>query len=132
MADQPQALTVLLVDDQAEERRLLYHALKGMYRVLEAADVASAVRWLRSERVDVVILDMNFPPHLESPRVGIRLHETIRAMAPGLPVIVATASQDRRVEERMRVRGVATFLRKPLDADKVLHAVADALPTRTS
>ncbi len=119
--------TVLLVDDQAAARRLLYHALKGNYHVLEAADGASALRALRAARVDLVLLDLHLPPDVETATGGLRAMQTIAEEAPFVPVIVVTGDHDRSLALDMVRRGVADFLLKPIDPAVLQIVVARAL-----
>ncbi|MFQ5600762.1 MAG: sigma-54-dependent transcriptional regulator [Candidatus Krumholzibacteriia bacterium] len=119
--------TVLLVDDQATERRLLYHALKKNYRVVEAPDGGEALAALQRGGIDLVILDMHLPPNTDSAEEGVRLQRVMRARDPLLPVIVATGDQDRELALEMVRSGVADFLLKPIDPAVLEIVVARAL-----
>ena len=58
------ALKILVVDDEAPARRRLVDLLAkvdGVAQVLEAADGATAVRMITSDRPDAVFLDMRMP-----------------------------------------------------------------------
>jgi len=109
--------TILLVDDSSTARRLLYHALKADYRVLEAEGRDDALRQLREQKIDLVVLDMHLAPEPESASEGKRLQQEIARMQPELPVVIATGDQDHALALEMVRRGVADFLLKPVDPD---------------
>jgi two-component system phosphate regulon response regulator PhoB len=92
--------TVLIVDDEADIVELIrYHAEKQGFRCLAAADGATALRLVQSERPDLVVLDLMLPgiDGLEVCRQLRRVAATAR-----LPVIMLTA----RAEEVDRVVGL--------------------------
>jgi signal transduction histidine kinase/ActR/RegA family two-component response regulator len=53
--------TVLVADDQAPLRALVWATLSSRYRVLEATDGAEALALVRADRPDVVLLDVTMP-----------------------------------------------------------------------
>jgi DNA-binding NtrC family response regulator len=119
--------TLLLVEDDRVERRLLLHGLKDQYRVLEAADVDQALERLEHEAVDLVIMDLHLPPDPRTPAGGMRLQAFISETKPRLPVIILTSSSDHEVEQELVRRGVVAFLHKPADPQLILAAVSRAI-----
>ena len=119
--------TVLLVEDNWAERRLLLHGLRSRYRVLEAEGVEAAVEQLAAEAVDLVLLDL----HLHADRLdtasGIALHKLLSEARPRLPVVVLTGDADPAVESVVRSRGVSEYLHKPAVPEVVREAVAHAM-----
>lgn len=90
--DRPARLgTVLVVEDDPAFRAVLRRALApNAERVTEVGDGAGALRALRSERPDLVLLDLQIPP----PNGGAVLAEMRRN--PGLadvPVVVVTSAE---------------------------------------
>ncbi|MDP6529062.1 MAG: sigma-54 dependent transcriptional regulator [Gemmatimonadota bacterium] len=119
--------TILLVDDEATERRLLYHLLKADYRVLEAEDGAGALDVVEREAVDLVILDLHLPPDPDTADGGVRTLKEVRARRPWVPVVIATGDRDRNVALEMVRQGATDFLLKPLDPDVLRIVVVRAL-----
>ena len=119
--------TVLMVEDHAISRRLLYHSLKHEYRVLEAADAQSAMDMLTRDRVDLVILDLHLPPEPESPREGLRLQRWMHEAFAAVPVVVVSANGDPAVREELARRGVRDFLGKPIDVAALAQSLKEAL-----
>jgi CheY-like chemotaxis protein len=60
---------------------------------------------------------------------GLSVLERLGKAAPGrlVPVVVVTAHQDAAVEAAARAKGAVAVLRKPIDRDTLLAAVAAAL-----
>ncbi len=119
--------TLLLVDDRAAERRLLYHALMPEFNVIESGEASDAIARASRGGVDLVLLDLHLPPYEATPDEGIRVLETIRDSAPGLPVVIITGDSDRALALDMVRRGVADLLLKPIDPDVLRVVVARAM-----
>lgn len=119
--------TVLMVDDERGFRRLVYHALKHEYRVIEAGDADAAIRALESGGVDLVLLDLHLPPLLDSPREGLRVHRHLRTSIPGVPVVVVSADGRRELRESLLQGGVRAFLSKPADVERIEEVLSEVL-----
>lgn len=119
----PPLATVLLVDDDEAVRRV-EAALLGLvgYRVLEAADGASALERLR-ENPDVAcaIVDLVMPD-----ADGLVVIEELRRLRHDLPVVVCTGAVDRIPF----LRGVSAALEKPFRYESLLETLARALSNR--
>ncbi|MFQ5600761.1 MAG: response regulator, partial [Candidatus Krumholzibacteriia bacterium] len=115
--------TILLVDDRKNERRLLYHALKKDYRVVEAGDGQEALALLDREAIDLVILDMHLPPDTGTAAEGVRLQRTIHERNQPPPIIIVTSDPDGALPRKMRRRGIVEFFHKPVDPDLLKSAV---------
>jgi len=118
---------VLVVDDERNIRRTLRMVLEGAgYEVLDAdsAEAASAV--LSREPVDLAIVDLKLPG-----RSGLDLLAEIDSGtdAPGVPVIVVSGHASVAEAVAAVQGGAVDFLEKPLDRDRVLVSVQNALRT---
>ncbi len=121
------APTVLMVEDHPAERRLVYHALKDRFRLLEAGDAASAIDVLEREPVDLVLLDLHLPPDLDSPQQGLEVERRVRALARDVPVVVISANEDLRLRQELLARGVRAFLKKPVDPERLRALILELL-----
>lgn len=115
--------SLLIVEDDATARRLIVHALRRRYRVLEADDFASTVELLGRDAVNLVLLDLHLPPRVDSPTEGLRAHAFLRERLPDLPVLVITANADPRLARRLRELGASGFLAKPVDPAELIRKV---------
>ena len=97
--------TVLVVDDEADFRRLVRASL-GHLAVVEAAGGAQALSTLETLDADLVITDIRMPGI-----DGLELLDRIRVLYPSLPVVgVSGQVEERDIEER----GFSGFIDKPL------------------
>lgn len=83
--------TILVVDDDDLVRAMVAHVLEREgYRVLKAADGASALALYAEERPDLVVLDIAMP-HMSGMEVAEKLREVQREQKRRVPIIVLTA-----------------------------------------
>ena len=116
-------IRVLLADDQALIRagfRLILDAADDIEVVGEATDGAEAVRLARSERADVVLMDIRMPGV-----DGLEATRQIAAeddLAGGEVVILTTFETDEYVYQALQA-GASGFLVKDTEPAELLHAV---------
>jgi CheY-like chemotaxis protein len=116
------AATVLVIDDDADVRRMLVESLGALgYDVAEVEDGRAGLRILEAARPDVVVLDFAMPG-----LNGAEVAKAARARLPKLPIIFATGYADTAAIEQMA--GPDTpVLRKPLRINELQAAVAEAI-----
>jgi len=124
-----QQRNILVVDDEAAQRRLLGSFAQSLgFRITEAASAEEALVTLRGEAIDMVLLDVHLPG-----QSGIEALAEIRRIAPDLPVLLITAFADLRQAVAAVKSGADDYLSKPIDLDELEIAIVDALgETRTS
>jgi len=127
------AAKILLVEDNPDDEELTLRALRHHKigdDVIVAHDGVEALDFLfargdfsdtSSERMpDVVLLDLNLP--------RVNGHEVLEAMRAdvrtrSLPVVVLTSSNEERDIKRSYHSGANSYIRKPVDYRKFVHAV---------
>jgi len=121
------ALSVLVVDDSQQMRAITSAVLSGMGvgHIHEAAGADAAVRILRTETIDVAVVDYKMAPlnGVEFTRMVRNLPESPNRF---LPIIMLTGHADRRRIFEARDAGVTEFMVKPITAKALverLHAV---------
>lgn len=111
--------TVLVVDDEEVNRRLLGAILEKEYDVIYAENGKVALEQLKvqGEMISLVLLDM-LMPELD----GYAVIETMRADAvmSKIPIIVLTSEKSAEIKSLQL--GVADFLSKPYDLPEVILA----------
>ena len=121
-----QAETILVVDD---ERGILL-ALKGIledegYRPVLVEDGESALRRLREQPVDLVLLDIWLPG-----RDGVAILQEITKGWPTIPVIMMSGHGTIETAVRTTKLGAYDFIEKPLSLEKTLLVLRHALEER--
>ncbi len=112
--------TVLVVDDQLQNRELLCDLLDGSgFVALAAADGHAAQRLLRERNVDLVLTDQRMDG-LD----GWGLLAAVRAQWPGLPVLLCSAAPPHRPEGVEPALAFDACLLKPVQPDALLAQIA--------
>ena len=107
---------ILVVDDDAGVREGVRALLEGAgYVVATAADGAEAIEKLRASRVSLVLLDLAMPGVDGWQFLARRESE---AGFPRTPVVLLSGMQF--IHD---APGVADFIRKPIDSDRLLDCV---------
>jgi two-component system chemotaxis response regulator CheY len=119
---------IMSVDDSPAMRAFIRRVvnLSGIEveAFLEAANGVEALQTLRSEKVDVVLTDINMPEMDGEEMMGrIAGDEALRT----LPVIVvSTDASDCRMD-RMKALGARGYLGKPFRPEQLRAAIEDAI-----
>jgi two-component system cell cycle response regulator DivK len=105
------AKRILVVEDDADNRRIVVKVLtmEG-YAVLEATDGNAAVGLARSERPDLILMDLALP-YVD----GWQATRTLKAdpACADIPIIALTAFAMKGDDERARQAGCDAYLSKP-------------------
>ncbi|MCF8034313.1 MAG: sigma-54 dependent transcriptional regulator [Desulfarculaceae bacterium] len=114
---------VCIVDDEASIRATLGGILADEgYEVLEAADGESVLSLLERESPDLVLLDVWLPG-----MDGLEVLERIKKRSLGLPVIMISGHGTVETAVKATRLGAFDFIEKPLDMDKILLSVRNAI-----
>jgi len=114
--------TILIVDDEAAQRRLLGDFVASLgFRAAEAVSAEAALEAIRRALPDMVLLDIRLPG-----MDGIAALGEIRKLSAELPVLLITAHGDLRQAVDAMKGGADDYLLKPLDLDELEAAVLDA------
>ncbi len=120
--------TVLIVDDERNIRRSLRMILsREGFTLLEATSLADAREALGREEMDAVLLDVRLPDGN-----GLDLLSELRVTPATreLPVIVISGHASLEDAAQAVRSGATDFFQKPLDRDRVLVSVRNAVRTR--
>lgn len=117
---------ILLIDDDATVLRNFRLCLEDEgYQVNTVPNANSALAAVARSVFDVCILDLHIGDEF-----GLDLLPQLRAAAPWMRVIMATAESDAAVAVSAMRAGAADYLIKPCEPEKLLHAVAQQIQTR--
>ncbi|MFI5306178.1 MAG: sigma-54-dependent transcriptional regulator [Polyangiales bacterium] len=116
---------ILVVDDEKNIRRTLRMVLEGPgYDVVEAGSAEEALARLEEDDIDLAVLDVRLPA-----MSGIDALDRIRKR-PGsdaMPVIMISGHASLAEAVSAVQLGAVDFLEKPLDRDRVLVSIENAL-----
>jgi DNA-binding NtrC family response regulator len=122
----PTKASILVVDDERNIRRTLRMVLEAEgYAVLEAESAEQGLEVLQSEPVDLGVFDIRLPG-----MDGLALLSRARELWRDLPVIMISGHADTSDVVDAVKRGATDFFSKPVDRDRVLVSVRNALSRR--
>src|SRR5918993_3159447 len=114
---------VLIVDDEANMRRILSALLRGDgHAVTEAGGAKDAVVAVTAERFDLVITDQKMRDG-----EGLDVLSAAQDADPALPVVMLTAFATVELAVEALRRGAFDFLTKPFSPDAVRAVVSRAV-----
>jgi len=123
-------ITILLVDDDADDRKLFLEAAKEVDETITCVTVTNgqdALFYLKNEAnplPDFIFLDLRMPG-----LSGQKCLEEIKKDPRLVPVPVIVYTTSREVEESIRLKksGAAHFMSKPTSPDEVYYMVSSVL-----
>lgn len=111
----------MLVEDEDSLAELLFHVLGRMkLQVLRASDGAQALQLFvdHRETIALAFVDCHLPDVC-----GGDLCATLRALAPGLPLLITSGRDQRALESSLASGGPTGFLPKPYMPADVIRRV---------
>jgi len=122
---------ILVVDDNEVVVKTICLKLKGAgYQVATAQDGAQAMSVVRTEKPDLILLDITFPPDVAGvPWDGFRIMEWLHRVDESrkIPIIIITGGADEKNKERAMSIGAVAFFHKPINHDDLLKVIRATL-----
>ena len=116
---------VLIAEDQQMDRELLGFIIEGTgHEVYYASDGKQALKIYMERSIDVVVTDLHMA-HGD----GMEFIVALATLFPTAPVIAVSGKGPELLAEA-RARGARAALRKPVDPDELLEAIAMAVPEK--
>ncbi|MDX1913615.1 MAG: two-component regulator propeller domain-containing protein [Saprospiraceae bacterium] len=124
--DEEQPL-LLLIEDDADLRRLLRSSLPPAYRIAEASDGAEGIAMAFELIPDLVISDLMMPN-----KDGFEVAEALRNNlgTSHIPMILLTAKSSTETKLQGLQRGADVYLTKPFRADELVAHIENLLQSR--
>lgn len=118
---------ILIVDDEPDICLLLkkYFKKKG-YEAFSQPNGENAIKWLRTNEVDLVICDFKLPDY-----TGLEILQKIKIISSDIQVIIITGYSDVRVAVDALKKGAYDYVTKPLYPDEILVTVEQALSAKS-
>jgi two-component system chemotaxis response regulator CheY len=118
-------MKALVVDDSLTIRRIVIKALGivGINEAVEAGDGAEALKALKTDSFDLILLDWNMPK-----MTGIETLKAIREGGDKTPIIMVTTEAEKaRVVEAIQ-SGANDYLIKPFSPDQLSAKIKSTMP----
>jgi two-component system cell cycle response regulator DivK len=113
--------TILYVEDNLDNRTLVRRILLSEdYNLLEAVNATDALEVLKTEKPDLILMDINMPD-----MDGYTLTAKIKT-TPGfesVPILALTANVMRGDKEKVLEAGCDGYIQKPIDFDEIVREV---------
>lgn len=117
--------TVLIIDDDEDQSHTLAWRLQSQgFETLTAAVGRRGLILAKSERPDVVLLDLELPD-IDGLKICEQL--TDEEATSGIPVVIISGQERADIVRQARVAGCHFYLRKPYDPNVVLMVVEQAI-----
>lgn len=113
---------ILVVEDSPTMRQLITFAMKRIpnSRVIEATDGVDALKKLSSEKIDLILADINMPV-----MDGLKLVSLVRSNSSyeKIPIIIITTEGAKEDRERALAIGANAYLSKPIQTQELIKLV---------
>src|SRR5471032_1045839 len=100
------------------------------YKVFTALDGSEGVAAVRTEKPDLVLLDITFPPDVSGVQWdGFRIMEWLHRVdeTKRIPIIVISGVVEDKNKKRAMDSGAIAFFPKPVNFDEMLKVIRDTL-----
>ena len=116
--------TILVVDDVEEQRKIASGMLRELgYSVVSVPSGEEAVEYLRTHKVDLLVLDMIMDPGMD----GLDTYKKIIEIHPGQKAIIASGFSETDRAKELQGLGAGAYIRKPFLLEKIGIAVKEEL-----
>lgn len=110
---------ILIAEDNDSNYLLMTYILKSQYEIFRAFNGVEAVEKAKTERPDMVLMDIKMPI-----MDGLEATRLIRAEMPDLPIIAVTANAFDNDRQQALDAGCNDFISKPVNAALCLELIA--------
>jgi two-component system chemotaxis response regulator CheY len=114
--------SILVVEDSPTMRQLITFAMKRIAnaKVIEATDGVDALKKLSSEKIDLILADINMPV-----MDGLKLVSLVKnnQSYKDIPVIIITTEGAKEDRERALAIGANAYLAKPIQTQELIRLV---------
>lgn len=121
-------MRILAVDDSVINLASVEQKLKDRYEVVTVNSGERALRYLKNEKPDLILLDIRM-----ADMDGIQTLKEIRAMENGadVPVIMLTSLGDKGSIVETQKLGICDYVLKPFDPQELRSRIEKALRNKT-
>lgn len=119
---------ILVIDDNPAILTAVKICLTGVFEeIITRNNPEGVVALLEREKIDVLLMDMNFTQGVNSGQEGMMWLSAIQRRFPNVPIVLITAYADVKLAVRALKNGAADFVTKPWDNDELIRVLKDAI-----
>ena len=116
--------SILIVDDVEEQRQIASGMLEELgYSVVSISSGEEAVEYLKTNKVDLLVLDMIMDPGMD----GLDTYKEILRLHPAQKAIIASGFSESDRVKKVQSLGARAYIRKPFLLEKIGLAVKEEL-----
>jgi CheY-like chemotaxis protein len=120
--------TILVVDDVKEQREVAGSMLTRLgYRVESVSGGEEAIAYLKSNKTDLIVLDMIMDPGID----GLETYQRVLAINPKQKAIIVSGFSETDRVHAAHALGAGAYIRKPYVIEKLGLAVKKELGRNT-
>jgi len=123
-----EGLTFLVVEDSPTMRQLISFSLKRFKgcKIVEAVDGVDALKKLSSDKVDMILTDINMPV-----MDGLKLVSLVRQNPElkAIPIIIITTEGADEDRQRALALGADAYIAKPIQSSHLIKTIQELIPT---
>ena len=124
--------TILVVDDNESVFTTLEICLDGVFdRIMTLSRPENILSLLEQERIDVILLDMNFSLGVNNGQEGLLWVQAVHRRHPDIPIVLMTAYADVKLAVKGLKSGAVDFVTKPWDNHELIRVLKDAVDAST-
>lgn len=115
---------ILVIDDEELQREIAEKILTGLgYHVTTVSSGEKALEYLKSNTVDLIVLDMIMTPGIN----GYATYKQIVEIYPSQKAVIASGFSKSAEVEKAQLLGAGKYISKPYTIDNLARAVRDEL-----
>ena len=119
-------VSILLIEDDIALRKQIRFFLENTFSIFEAGNQKEAFDALKTNKIDIVILDLGLPPNESTPDEGLRVLDHILGKYT-CKVIILTGQKTEGIALEAIKAGAFDYILKPTSTEKILYSVERAL-----
>lgn len=120
--------TILVIDDNPSIFTTLEICLDGIVeKIITLTRPENILMTLEQEKIDLILLDMNFSLGVNSGKEGLLWVQVINRRHPDIPIVLMTAYADVKLAVRGIKSGAVDFVTKPWDNHELIRTLKDAI-----
>ncbi|MEW6607873.1 MAG: response regulator [bacterium] len=124
----PDRAYLLIVEDNRDQLEVYEEELESKDYLIETSDtVVEAIKKIRKQTYDVVIIDLKMPGLKSSEMGGLKVMEEILESSPRTQIIVVTGYGTSKLAREAFKEGVYDFIDKPINYDELRRIIKNAI-----